>query len=38
MKLINHDLFYYKIKDDKYHKGTHHLTNNIILSKNKIYK
>ena len=38
MKLIKHDLFYYKTKDDKYHTGMHHLTNNIVLTKNKIYK
>jgi hypothetical protein len=38
MKLIKHDLFYYKTRDEKFHTGMHHLTNNIVLSKNKIYK
>ena len=38
MKLIKHDLFYYKTKDDKFHTGMHHLTNNIVLIKNKPQK
>ena len=38
LKLIKHDLFYYKTKDDKYHTGMHHLTNNIVLIKNKQQK
>ena len=38
LKLIKHDLFYYKAKDDKYHTGMHHLTNNIVLVKNKQQK
>ena len=38
MKLIKHDLFYYKSKDDKYHTGMHHLTNDIVLIKNKPQK
>ena len=38
MKIIKHDIFYYKTKDDKFHTGMHHLTNNIALTKNKIYK
>ena len=35
MKLIKKDIFYYNKKDDKYHIGMHHLTNNIYLTKNK---
>jgi len=38
MKLIKHDLFYYKTNDDKFHTGMHHLTNNIVLIKNKPQK
>lgn len=38
MKLIKHDLFYYKTKEDKFHTGMHHLTNNIVLLKNKPIK
>ena len=38
LKLIKHDLFYYRSKDDKFHSGMHHLTNNIILTKNKPLK
>ena len=38
LKLIFKDLFYYKSKDDKFHTGMHHLTNDIVLSKNKKQK
>jgi serine/threonine protein kinase len=38
MKLIKHDLFYYKSKEEKFHTGMHHLTNNIALVKNKPQK
>ena len=38
MKLIKHDLFYYKTKEEKYHTGMHHLTKNIALVKNKPQK
>lgn len=38
MKLIKHDLFYYRMKDDNFHTGMHHLTNNIVLVKNKPQK
>ena len=38
LKLIKHDLFYFKSKDDKFHIGMHHLTNNIVLAKNKKQK
>ena len=38
LKLILKDIFYYKSKDIKFHTGMHHLTNDIILSKNKKQK
>ena len=38
LKLILNDIFYYKSKDDKFHAGMHHLTNDIVLSKNKKQK
>ena len=38
LKLILKDIFYYKSKDDKFHTGMHHLTNDIVLSKNKKQK
>ena len=38
LKLIKKDLFYFKSKDDKFHIGMHHLTNDIILLKNKKQK
>ena len=38
LKLILKDIFYYKSKDNKFHTGMHHLTNDIILSKNKKQK
>ena len=38
LKLILKDIFYYKSKDNKFHTGMHHLTNDIILSKNKFYQ
>ena len=38
IKLIKNDLFYFKSKDTKFHTGMHHLTNNIILTKNKKQK
>ena len=38
IKLVHKDLFYFKSKDNKFHIGMHHLTNNIILSKNKKQK
>ena len=38
LKLILNDIFYYKSKDDKFHTGMHHLTNDIVLSKNKKQK
>ena len=38
LKLIKKDLFYFKSKDNKFHIGMHHLTNDIILMKNKKQK
>ena len=38
LKLIKNDLFYFKSKDNKFHTGMHHLTNNTILIKNKKQK
>ena len=38
LKLVKQDLFYFKSKDSKYHIGMHHLTNNIVLIKNKKQK
>ena len=38
LKLIKHDLFYFKSRDDKFHIGMHHLTNNVVLIKNEKQK
>ena len=38
LKLIKNDLFYFKSKDNKFHTGMHHLTNNTTLIKNKKQK